>query len=98
MKLGKTLPRYDTTRYCLLVQEGQCTIFTGNEWINAVFCRDTFALTKPLEQWAIEFGEAFPNVVTQNSGPRLRRGMSRLMSHPQYRDGGVVPSLQWQCS
>ena len=57
-----------------------------NAWVQTVFYRDTFALTKPPEQWAVDFGEAFSNVVTENSGPSLRRAMSRLMRHPQYRD------------
>lgn len=57
-----------------------------NYWPNAVLRRDTLAQPRPPEQWAVDFGEAFSNVVTQNSGPALRRGMSRLMSHPQYRD------------
>jgi hypothetical protein len=57
-----------------------------NSWPQAVFGRDSLALSRPPEQWAIDFGEAFSNCVTNNSGPALKRAMTRLMSHPQYRD------------
>lgn len=48
--------------------------------------RDHLAQERPPEQWAIDFGEAFSDVVTNNTGPALRRGLARLMQHPQYRD------------
>lgn len=57
-----------------------------NAWFSGVFYRDSLTQTVPPEQWAIDFGEAFSNVVTQNSGPALRRGIARLMAHPQFRD------------
>nr|XP_031860292.1 uncharacterized protein CI109_004176 [Kwoniella shandongensis]KAA5527364.1 hypothetical protein CI109_004176 [Kwoniella shandongensis] len=72
---------------CLLIGSGGAVHnLYRNAWPQVVFFRDSFALTRPPEQWAIDFGEAFSNVVTQNTGPRLRKAMSRLMSHPQYRD------------
>jgi hypothetical protein len=57
-----------------------------NNWHQVIKYRDNLAQERPPEQWAIDFGEAFKDVVTQNSGPALRRGMARLMQHPQYRD------------
>jgi hypothetical protein len=57
-----------------------------NNWHQVINYRDNLAQDRPPEQWAIDFGEAFKNVVTQNTGPALRRGMARLMQHPQYRD------------
>ncbi|CAI4214080.1 unnamed protein product [Parascedosporium putredinis] len=36
--------------------------------------------------WALEFRQAVEDVVRNNSGPALRRAMTRLMKHPMYRD------------
>lgn len=48
--------------------------------------RDNFAQETPPEEWALEFRQAVQDVITRNSGPALRRGITRLMKHPQYRD------------
>ena len=40
----------------------------------------------PPEAWALEFRQAVYDVITKTSGPKLRRGLTRLMKHPQYRD------------
>jgi len=63
-----------------------------NNWHQVIMYRDHLAQERPPEQWAIDFGEAFSDVVTNNTGPALRRGLARLMQHPQYRDA-VSPSL-----
>lgn len=34
----------------------------------------------------MEFRQAVQDVISNNSGPKLRRAMTRLMKHPQYRD------------
>jgi aromatic ring-opening dioxygenase catalytic subunit (LigB family) len=86
MRMGAALRplRYQK---CLLIGSGGAVHnLYRNAWVQVVFFRDSFAMTRPPEQWAVDFGEAFSNVVTQNSGPSLRRGIARLMSHPQYRD------------
>jgi hypothetical protein len=57
-----------------------------NNWHQVIMYRDHLAQERPPEQWAIDFGEAFSDVVTNNTGPALRRGLARLMQHPQYRD------------
>ena len=36
--------------------------------------------------WALEFRQAVEDVITTTSGPQLRRAMTRLMKHPEYRD------------
>ena len=51
-----------------------------------ILYRDNFALETPPATWALEFRQAVQDVITNNSGPRLRRGITRLMKHPQYRD------------
>jgi aromatic ring-opening dioxygenase catalytic subunit (LigB family) len=48
--------------------------------------KDNLAQPTPPEPWAMEFRQAFQDVVEKNSGPALRRGLTRLMKHPQYRD------------
>jgi hypothetical protein len=57
-----------------------------NNWHQVIMYRDNLAQERPPEQWAIDFGEAFSDVITSNTGPTLRRGLARLMQHPQYRD------------
>lgn len=57
-----------------------------NAWAQALFYRDSYGQERPPEPWAIDFGNAFSDVVTKNSGHALRRGMARLMTHPLYRD------------
>lgn len=47
---------------------------------------DNFAQERPPEPWALEFRQAVEDMLTHNSGPKLRRAMTRLMKHPQYRD------------
>ena len=34
----------------------------------------------------LEFRQAVQDVMENNSGPELRRGLARLMKHPQFRD------------
>lgn len=57
-----------------------------NSWAQVAFYRDSYAQERPPEQWAIDFGNAFSDVVTKNSGPALKTAMGRMMNHPQYRD------------
>jgi len=54
---------------------------------------DNFAQDTPPEAWALEFRQSVEDVITHNSGPDLRRSMTRLMKHPQYRDAHGTVSL-----
>lgn len=86
LRIGATLRplRYQK---CLLIGSGGAVHnLYRNNWKQIVTRRDNFAQEKPPEKWAIDFGQSFADVVTSSSGPMLRRGISRLMSHPQYRD------------
>ena len=65
-----------------------------NNWHQVIMYRDHLAQERPPEQWAIDFGEAFSDVVTNNTGPALRRGLARLMQHPQYRDAVSLPIIE----
>lgn len=75
-----------TTRRLTQAAGGAVHNLYRNNWHQVIHYRDNLAQERPPEQWAIDFGEAFSNVVTQNTGPALRRGMARLMQHPLYRD------------
>lgn len=57
-----------------------------NYWLPMLRHSDNFAQEHPPEPWALEFRQAVEDVITHNSGPQLRRAMTRLMKHPQYRD------------
>ena len=57
-----------------------------NVWGPMLAYRDNFAQQTPPEDWALEFRQSFQDAVEGNSGPRLRRAVTRLMKHPQYRD------------
>lgn len=72
---------------CLLIGSGGAVHnLYRNDFGPAVFWRDSFAQEKQPEQWALDFGQAFTDAIRLNSGPSLRRAVTRLMQHPQYRD------------
>jgi aromatic ring-opening dioxygenase catalytic subunit (LigB family) len=48
--------------------------------------RDNFAQHTPPESWALEFRQSVEDCFTRNRGPGLRRAITRLMKHPQFRD------------
>lgn len=49
--------------------------------------RDNFAMETPPEDWALEFRQAVEDVMVKcPGGPKMRRAMTRLMKHPEYRD------------
>ncbi|KAG7530444.1 hypothetical protein FFLO_05043 [Filobasidium floriforme] len=86
MRVGAALrPLRD--QKCLLIGSGGAVHnLYRNAWAQALFYRDSYGQERPPEPWAIDFGNAFSDVVTKNSGHALRRGMARLMTHPLYRD------------
>lgn len=57
-----------------------------NNWQQIFVYRDNFAQERPPAEWALEFGQAVEDAITKNSGPELRRAITRLMRHPLYRD------------
>ncbi|KAJ5462161.1 Extradiol ring-cleavage dioxygenaseclass III enzymesubunit B, partial [Penicillium desertorum] len=57
--------------------------------IDGLLCFDsgtTLHRNLPPEHWALEFRQSVEDVITTTSGPQLRRAMTRLMKHPEYRD------------
>lgn len=47
---------------------------------------DNFAQPVPPAPWALEFRQAVEDAFIRNSGPAVRRALTRLMKHPKYRD------------
>lgn len=86
MKIGAALRPLRYQKVLLIGSGGAVHNLYRNNWKQVTISRDSFAQERPPEQWAIDFGQAFSDIVTSNNGPALRRGLSRLMQHPQFRD------------
>ncbi|PWN88837.1 LigB subunit of an aromatic-ring-opening dioxygenase LigAB [Acaromyces ingoldii] len=86
LQIGVAL-RHLRRQRCLLIGSGGAVHnLYRNSFSQAVFHRDNFAQERQPEQWALDFGQAFSDAVQYNSGPGLRRAVTRLMMHPQFRD------------
>ena len=57
-----------------------------NKWEPMLRYRDNFAMETPPEAPCLEFRQAVEDAMTKNSGPALRRAITRLMKHPDYRE------------
>ena len=57
-----------------------------NHWLQMIRFRDNLAMPEPPMDFALEFRQAVEDALTMNSGPALRRAVTRLMKHPLYRD------------
>lgn len=86
MKVGATLRPLRKQGYLLIGSGGAVHNLYRNKWGPMLRFTDNFAQETPPDAWALEFRQAVEDVITQNSGPELRRAMTRLMKHPQYRD------------
>ena len=86
MKVGAALRPLRHENYLLIGSGGAVHNLYRNVWGPMLQYRDNFAQEMPPDAWALEFRQAVQDVISNNSGPKLRRGMTRLMKHPQYRD------------
>ncbi|TPX16348.1 uncharacterized protein E0L32_003997 [Thyridium curvatum] len=86
MKVGAALRPLRKEGYLIIGSGGAVHNLYRNYWAPMLRYGDNFAMEKPPEPWALEFRQAFEDVITHNSGPELRRAMTRLMKHPLYRD------------
>ncbi|KAF2158260.1 LigB subunit of an aromatic-ring-opening dioxygenase LigAB [Myriangium duriaei CBS 260.36] len=86
MKVGATLRPLREEGYLLIGSGGAVHNLYRNKWEPMIRYRDNFAQETPPDEWALEFRQAVQDVITNNSGPKLRRGITRLMKHPQYRE------------
>ncbi|KIW10093.1 hypothetical protein PV08_11053 [Exophiala spinifera] len=86
MRIGSILRPLRKEGYIFVGTGGAVHNLYRNKWGPMVKYRDNFAMTTPPEGWALEFRQAVEDVITKNSGPSLRRAMTRLLKHPEYRD------------
>jgi aromatic ring-opening dioxygenase catalytic subunit (LigB family) len=86
MAIGSALRPLREENYLLIGSGGAVHNLYRNVWAPMLHFRDNFAQETPPEPWAMEFRQAFEDAVKGNSGPQLRRAMTRLMKHPRYRD------------
>ena len=86
VKIGTSLRPLRRHGYLIVGSGGSVHNLYRNRWAPLLRYRDNWAMETPPESWALEFRQAVQDVVTRNSGPNLRRAMTRLMKHPKYRD------------
>ncbi|KAF5596789.1 aromatic ring-opening dioxygenase family [Fusarium subglutinans] len=86
LRVGETLRPLRKENYLIIGSGGAVHNLYRNIWAPILYYSDNFAQEKPPEAWALEFRQAVEDVIKNNSGPRLRRAMTRLMKHPFYRD------------
>lgn len=98
IKVGATLRSFRKENYLIIGTGGAVHNLYRNVWQPMVLYRDSLGQETPPETWALDFRQATEDVITRNSGPKLRRAMVRLMKHPQYRaaqatDDHFMPAL-----
>jgi aromatic ring-opening dioxygenase catalytic subunit (LigB family) len=86
VRVGAALRALREENYLLIGSGGAVHNLYRNVWYPMLLYKDNFAQPTPPEPWAMEFRQAFRDVCEKNSGPALRRGLTRLMKHPLYRD------------
>jgi aromatic ring-opening dioxygenase catalytic subunit (LigB family) len=86
MKVGSSLRQLRKEGYLMIGTGGAVHNLYRNRWGPMLQYSDNFAQETPPEAWALEFRQAVEDVISNNSGPNLRRAMTRLMKHPRYRD------------
>ncbi|CZR45234.1 uncharacterized protein FPRO_15591 [Fusarium proliferatum ET1] len=85
-KIGAALRplRYEDT--LIIGSGGSVHNLYRNHWYQMLTYRDNFAQPVPPGDFALEFRQALEDAVTQNTGPALRRAVTRLMKHPRYKE------------
>lgn len=86
VQIGAVLRPLRKEGYLLVGSGGAVHNLYRNLWAPMLQYSDNFAQERPPEPWALEFRQAVEDVFTRNSGPALRRAVTRLMKHPQYRE------------
>jgi aromatic ring-opening dioxygenase catalytic subunit (LigB family) len=86
MRVGEALRPLRKEGYLLIGSGGAVHNLYRNVWAPMLRYTDSFAQESPPEPWALEFRQAVEDAFTGNSGPRLRRAVTRLMKHPLYRE------------
>jgi aromatic ring-opening dioxygenase catalytic subunit (LigB family) len=86
VKVGATLRPLRKEGYLIVGTGGAVHNLYRNSWTNMLLYRESLGQEVPPEPWALNFRQACEDVITNNRGPALRKGMIRLMQHPAYRE------------
>ncbi|KAF5494428.1 Extradiol ring-cleavage dioxygenase [Colletotrichum siamense] len=86
IKIGATLRplRYQNT--LIIGSGGSVHNLFRNHWQWMIRFKDNFAQPVPPEPFALEFRQAHEDAIMKNTGPDLRRAVTRLMKHPRYKE------------
>ena len=86
VKVGATLRPLRHEGYLFIGSGGAVHNLYRNRWSDMLLYRESLGQESPPEPWSLDFRQATEDVITKNSGPRLKAAMIRLMRHPQFRD------------
>jgi aromatic ring-opening dioxygenase catalytic subunit (LigB family) len=86
VRVGAALRPFRQQGYLLIGTGGAVHNLYRNVWSPMTKYLDNFAQETPPGDWAMDFRQAVEDVISNNSGPSLRRAMTRLMKHPKFRD------------
>ena len=87
MDVGRVLRPLRREGYLFIGSGGGVHNLYRTEWKYMVKYRDNFAQELPPDETHLEFRQALEDVICNNGGgPALKRGIVRLMKHPNYRD------------
>lgn len=89
MKIGSALRPLREEGYLLIGTGGAVHNLYRNVWEPMILHRDNFAQLHPPEKPMLEFRQSVEDCFTQNRGPALRRSITRLMKHPDFRNAHV---------
>ncbi|KAI8671844.1 putative aromatic ring-opening dioxygenase family protein [Fusarium keratoplasticum] len=86
-RMGTVLRPLREEGYLFIGSGGGVHNLYRTEWKYMNKYKDNFAMERPPDRENIEFRTALEDVIVKNGGgPKLRRGLARLMKHPYFRD------------
>ncbi|RKL43106.1 hypothetical protein BFJ72_g4519 [Fusarium proliferatum] len=86
-RIGTVLRPLREEGYLFIGSGGGVHNLYRTEWKYMNKYKDNFAMEKPPDPENIEFRTALEDVIVKNGGgPKLKRGLARLMKHPYFRD------------
>lgn len=86
-RLGTVLRSLRAEGYLIIGSGGGTHNLYRTEWKYSLGYKDVFAMENPPDPETLEFRQSLQDVICKNGGgPELRRGLSRLMKHPYFRE------------